>query len=296
MYDCVFKSIMKDERIAKTIFSALLKKEVTHVTVRPHEYSPRNTPSMFRMDFTATLREDDEHEDRIVQIALHKTWLGTDTLRCRQYLGAQYYNNTHKHEDDEKAPTYPSVAIYFLNHRIGHTHAPVIYLHHDAVDYNGEIIEGGTEEPLVKSLQPNSIIVQIPLLQGPIHNRLEKVLSVFHQSQAGGDTQQILHIDEAKYTDDEDLLYILYRLTAAAADPEMREDMNAEDIYYPPIEERDTVIMQREERLKAQEKLLSQQNTQLRNLAKALYDKGVTIEQISAIAAIPAEKVATLIL
>ena len=39
IYDSVFKYIMEDERIAKTILSALLKKEVVHVTVRPHEYS-----------------------------------------------------------------------------------------------------------------------------------------------------------------------------------------------------------------------------------------------------------------
>ena len=51
IYDSVFKYIMEDERIAKTMLSALLKKEVVHVTVRPHEYSntTRDTLSMFRM-------------------------------------------------------------------------------------------------------------------------------------------------------------------------------------------------------------------------------------------------------
>lgn len=39
IYDSVFKYIMEDERIAKTMLSALLKKEVVHVTVRPHEYA-----------------------------------------------------------------------------------------------------------------------------------------------------------------------------------------------------------------------------------------------------------------
>ena len=59
IYDSVFKYLMEDERIAKTILSALLKKEVIHVTVRPHEYSntTRDTLSMFRIDFAATVRE-----------------------------------------------------------------------------------------------------------------------------------------------------------------------------------------------------------------------------------------------
>ena len=49
IYDSVFKYIMEDERIAKTMLSALLKKEVVHVTVRPHEYSntTRDTLSCF---------------------------------------------------------------------------------------------------------------------------------------------------------------------------------------------------------------------------------------------------------
>ena len=96
IYDSVFKYIMEDERIAKTILSALLKKEVVHVTVRPHEYSntTRDTLSMFRIDFAATVREKEGNEikDRIVLIELQKTWLNTETLRFRQYLGAQYNN------------------------------------------------------------------------------------------------------------------------------------------------------------------------------------------------------------
>ena len=35
IYDIVFKYLMEDERIARTILSALLKTEVTHVEVRP---------------------------------------------------------------------------------------------------------------------------------------------------------------------------------------------------------------------------------------------------------------------
>jgi len=39
IYDIVFKYLMEDERIARTILSALLKVEVVKVEVRPHEYS-----------------------------------------------------------------------------------------------------------------------------------------------------------------------------------------------------------------------------------------------------------------
>ena len=39
IYDIVFKYLMEDERIARTILSALLKVDVIAVEVRPHEYS-----------------------------------------------------------------------------------------------------------------------------------------------------------------------------------------------------------------------------------------------------------------
>ena len=36
IYDTVFKYLMEDERIARTILSALLKENIVNVEVRPH--------------------------------------------------------------------------------------------------------------------------------------------------------------------------------------------------------------------------------------------------------------------
>ena len=299
IYDSVFKYIMEDERIAKTMLSALLKKEVVHVTVRPHEYSntTRDTLSMFRIDFAATVREreGDMEKDRVVLIELQKTWLNTETLRFRQYLGAQYSNKSNIREEDEKGFAYPMVAVYLLGHRVGNINEPIVYVNHDVFDYNGNIVKEGSEEPFVESLTHNSIIVQIPLLHGNVNNRLEKVLSVFDQTQVDGNTQQVLKIDEDKYADDNDMLYVLHKLTAAAANSEMRQDMNVEDEYYKAIEDRDTAIMQRDKILKEQEEQLSQQNEQLRNMAKALFASGMTEEQISEMTGINVENITKLL-
>ena len=285
IYDSVFKYIMEDERIAKTILSALLKKEVVHVTVRPHEYSntTRDTLSMFRIDFAATVREKEGNEikDRIVLIELQKTWLNTETLRFRQYLGAQYNNKNNIREADEKGFAYPMVAVYLLGHKVGNIKEPIVYVNHDVFDYNGNVVAEGNTEPFVESLTHNSIIVQIPRLQGNVNNRLEKVLSVFDQTNVEGDTQQVLKIDEDKYADDNDMMYVLHKLTAAAANSEMRQDMNVEDEFYKAIEDRDTAIMQRDKILKEQSEQLSQQSEQLKNMAKALSASGLSNEQIS---------------
>ena len=313
IYDSVFKYLMEDERIAKTMLSALLKKEVIHVTVRPHEYSntTRDTLSMFRIDFAATVREreGDGVRDRVVLIELQKTWLNTEMLRFRQYLGAQYSSRNNMQEPDGKGFAYPMVAVYLLGHKVGNIKEPIVYVNHDVFDYNGNGVEDGNIEPFVESLTHNSIIVQIPLLHGNVNNRLEKVLSVFDQTLVDGDTQQVLKIDEDKFADDNDMLYVLHKLTAAAANSEMRQDMNVEDEYYKAIEDRDTAIMQRDkmlkerdckmaqmderlsqqseqlsqqsEQLSQQSEQLSQQSEQLRNMAKALFANGLSVEQIS---------------
>ena len=320
IYDSVFKYIMEDERIAKTILSALLKKEVVHVTVRPHEYcnTTRDTLSMFRIDFAATVREKEGNEikDRIVLIELQKTWLNTETLRFRQYLGAQYNNKNNIREADEKGYAYPMVAVYLLGHKVGNIKEPIVYVNHDVFDYNGNVVAEGNAEPFVESLTHNSIIVQIPRLQGNVNNRLEKVLSVFDQTNVEGDTQQVLKIDEDKYADDNDMMYVLHKLTAAAANSEMRQDMNVEDEFYKAIEDRDTAIMQRDkilkeqseqisqqseqisqqsEQISQQSEQISQQSEQLKNMAKALSASGQSNEQISQMTGMSVAEIAHLL-
>ncbi len=285
IYDSVFKYIMSDERISKTIISALLKKDVVKVEMRPHEYvnATRDTLSMFRIDFAATVRErdaeDGELKDRVVLIELQKTWLDTETLRFRQYLGAQYSNKINIRDDSPKGFAYPMVAVYLLGHRVGDITEPVVYVNHDVYDYNGNVVADGKEEPFVESLTHDSIIVQIPRLKGRVNNRLEKVLSVFDQSKKDSADQQVLNIDEGKYEDDADMMYMLHRLTAAAADSEMRQDMNVEDEYYKAIEDRDTAIMQREKEIKKREEQIRKHEERLQQQNEILQQQGEQLQQ-----------------
>ena len=322
IYDSVFKYIMADERISKTILSALLKKEVVKVEMRPHEYvnATRDTLSMFRIDFAATVREKDtesnEFKDRVILIELQKTWLDTETLRFRQYLGAQYSNKLNIRSDSPKGFAYPMVAVYLLGHRVGDIKEPVVYVNHDVYDYNGKVVKDGKEEPFVESLTHNSIIVQIPRLKGRVNNRLEKVLSVFDQSRKDAEDKQVLNIDENKYEDDADMMYMLHRLTAAAADSEMRQDMNVEDEYYKAIEDRDTTIMkrekelkqkdeqlqqkseqlqQRDEQLQQKDEQLQQRDEQLKNIVKSLYANGMDTQQIAVMTGVSNDEVAAML-
>ena len=262
IYDSVFKYLVEDERIARTLISALLKREVVRVKVRPHEYANTNRDniSMFRIDFAATV-VDESGKEKLVLIELQKTWLNTETLRFRQYLGAQYANKDNiVRTDNPKGYAIPMITVYLLGHRVGEIEEPVLYVSHHSYDYDGNVVTVGMPDPFVESLVHDSIIVQIPLLRGQVNNRLEKVLSVFDQTRRDEYDSQVLDIEESEYEDDADMMYILRRLTAAAASARMRLDMDVEDEYYSAIEDRDTALMERERALQERD-LLSRRET-----------------------------------
>ena len=283
IYDSVFKYLMEDERIAKTLLSALLKKEVVAVEMRRNEYTNgvRDNISMFRIDFGAHVKEPDG-TIRLVLIELQKTWLETETLRFRQYLGAQYSNPENvPSENNKDGYAIPMVAIYLLGHRVGDINVPVLYVKHKAYDYDGNVVTDGIPDPFVESLIHDSIIVQIPLLHGQVNNRLEKVLSVFDQSQKNGSDRHVLNVNDTPFDDDDDMQYLLRRLLMAAANAQLRQDMNVEDEYFKALEDRDTALMIKDKQLAEQAEQLEQNKAQLRTMALLLSNSGMSVEEIA---------------
>jgi uncharacterized Zn ribbon protein len=293
IYDIVFKYLMEDERIARTILSALLKKDVVAVEVRPHEYSDetRDSLSVFRIDFGATIRESDGKE-HLILIELQKTWLDTETLRFRQYLGVHYSNPKNMLDS---CRSLPMVAVYLLGHKVGDVEEPVLYVSHQSFDYNNNIVTKGLPNPFVDSLTHDSIIVQIPRLHGHINNRLDMVLSIFDQTRRDVNDNRLLQIDDRAYANDADMERILHRLTMAAADADMRHKMNVEDEYYNAIEKRDTVILMKDRKIAEQQATLKEQESMLRSTIKLLLDAGMSPLQIASSLGVPIETVSRLI-
>ena len=280
IYDIVFKYLMEDERIARTILSALLKKEVIDVKIRRNEYSNtnRDSISIFRIDFGATILEDDG-SSRLILIELQKTWIETETLRFRQYLGVHYANPENILPESKEGYAIPMVTVYLLGHKVGDIEEPVLYVRRHAYDYNENLVTKGLPDPFVDSLTHDSIIVQIPRLHGQINNRLDKVLSIFDQSQHDGKNKQTLNIDEQLYANDDEMMRIVHRLTAAAANAQLRHEMNVEDEFFSAIEKRDTDIMLKDRRIAEQEATLKEQETTLKEQETTLKEQETTLKE-----------------
>ena len=188
---------------------------------------------------------------------------------------------------------------------MGDIEEPVLYVSHKSYDYNGAEVVKGLPDPFVDSLVHDSIIVQIPLLRGQVNNRLEKVLSVFDQTQKDRHNRQVLTLDEDLYAGDEDMMYILRRLLAAASDAKLRQDMNVEDEYFRAIENRDTAIMMRDKLIAEKDTQIAEKDTQiaeqsnqlaekdmlLRSMTRAMLNSGMTLEEVARSTGLSADRI-----
>ena len=279
IYDVVFKYMMEDERVAKLLLSALLQKEVLSLKMRRHEYTDMQQTriSLFRIDFSANVRNEDGSENLIL-IELQKTWLTTEALRFRQYLGTQYLNKENVLETkDDGGYGLPIVSIYILGHKLGDLTEPVVYVRRRYLDYDSNPIVDGVPDKFIESLTHDSIIVQIPYLKGRMRNRLERILNVFDQDYCMKDNDHLLEINEEVFHNDEQIL--VNRLVKAAVAPDVRRAMDVEDEILSEIEARDTTIMLKDKKIEEQNKAIEEQNKALEEQNKAIEEQNKVLEE-----------------
>lgn len=107
------------------------------------------------------------------------------------------------------------------------------------------------------------------------------MLSVFDQTNKEKDNRQMVELDEANYQDDADMQYILRQLALASTDTQIRQDMNAEDVYIQPLEDRDTAIMSRDKVIKEKDKQILQKDQQLSEQSLQLSEQSQQLSEQS---------------
>ena len=279
IYDSVFKFLMEDERAAKVLLSALLKREVRDLKMCRNEHTnvQQTRISLFRIDFSARIR-DAEGKERQVLIELQKTWLATETLRFRQYLGVQYLDKGNV-PSGGNAGGYglPIITIYILGHKLGDIREPVVYVRRRYLDYDSNEIEEGVPDPFIESLTHDSVIVQIPYLRGRARNHLERLLLVFDQDYRVDHNDHLLQINEEDLDSDSRLL--VARLAMAAVSPDIRQNMRVEDEFLSEIESRDTTIMLKNQEIEKNKQEIEKKDLEIEKSKQEIEKKDLEIER-----------------
>ena len=280
IYDVVFKYLMRDEKVAKLLLSAIIGKEVVSLEFRPteHHYPFREVLAVLRMDFSARI-QDAEGNQELVILELQKAKMASDIMRFRRYLGEQYSNKENVVREAAAEYPYrkalPILSIYFLGHTLAHVKAPVVKVNRAYIDAaTGEQIQ--EKEEFIESLTHDSIIIQIPYLKGRRRTELEKLLALFDQSAATYDPHFLI-VDEDKLP--ERYRPLLRRLQKAVADPVVRETMDGEDDIIEEIKDYQRLISAKEKVLEEQQKTIEESKKTIEESKKTIEESKKTIEE-----------------
>ena len=264
IYDVVFKYLMEDSKIAKLLISSIIKQEIEILEFRPQEFtaeieknkavtkkkkSKKKTEltffTVYRLDFSAKIKTP--VGEKIVLIEIQKAKFATDIMRFRKYLGSQYSNKENIYITEKDGKRHKKVceiiSIYFLGHELENIRGvPVIKSQKTYIDVSsGKVIK--EKEYFIDSLNHESYTIPIPELKEKRRNELEKLLSIFDQSNRTSD-QHILNVKEEDFP--EEYRDFIRRLQKAANEPEIRKKMDLEDEIIEELEERERELAMKE--------------------------------------------------
>ena len=195
IYDVVFKRMMENERVAKFFIGTLLDEAIEAVEVKPQEFTYTDELAglaVFRLDFLATIRTS-TGELKKVLIEIQKAKNQIDLMRFRNYLAEQY-----KKEDtinDEKVGL-PITTIYILGFKLPEILTPCIKVERNYKDLiNKTTLE--TKSDFVEKLTHDSYVVQVERITDRYQTILDKLLSVFEQTNFVDDKKIIKEFNHA---------------------------------------------------------------------------------------------------
>ena len=263
IYDVVFKKLMEDNRIAKFFTGTLLEQIIESVEVKPQEFTYSDELAglaVFRLDFLATVKTETGELKKIL-IEIQKAKNQIDLMRFRNYLGEQY-----KKEDtiNDKKVILPITTIYILGFLLPEIKEACIKVERNYRDLiSKKIID--TKSDFVEKLTHDSYIVQVGRITNRYQTRLDKLLSVFEQTNFLDDTKIT---KEFKHdTDIEEVKIITDILHYSGTDPVEKKKLEIEQEAWR------TVDAMYEERA---EKLIQELN----DSKKALTEKDLIIEEL----------------
>ena len=224
IYDVVFKRLMEDNRIAKFFISTLLEQNIESVEVKPQEFTYTNeltALAVFRLDFVATVRTETGELIKIL-IEIQKAKNLYDLMRFRNYLAEQY-----KKEDiiGNKKVILPITTIYILGFELPEIETSCLKIGRNYQDLvNKQIIH--TKSDFIEKLTHDCYVVQVERITGRYQTQLDKLLSVFEQTNFVDDLKitKEFHHD----TDIEEVKMITDILHYSCTDPTEKKKIETE--------------------------------------------------------------------
>lgn len=180
IYDVVFKKMMENDKVAKFFIGTLLEQTIESVEVKPQEFTYSDELAglaVFRLDFIATVKTE-TGELKKVLIEIQKAKNKIDLMRFRNYLAEQY-----KKEDEINGEKIilPITTIYIIGFKIPEITSACLKVERNYKDLvNNSRIE--TKSDFIEKLTHDSYVVQVERITNKYQTKLDKLLSLFEQT------------------------------------------------------------------------------------------------------------------
>jgi hypothetical protein len=224
IYDVVFKKMMENDRVAKFFIGTLLEENIETVEVRPQEFTYTDelaALAVFRLDFIATIKTETGVFKKIL-IEIQKARNLIDLMRFRNYLAEQY-----KKEDiiNGEKVVLPITTIYILGFKLPEIITPCLKVERNYKD----LIDKKTvdlKNDFIEKLTHDSFIVQVDRITDRYQTRLDKLLSIFEQTNFIDDKKIIKEFNHE--TDTEDIRITTDILHFAGTNPAEKKKIETE--------------------------------------------------------------------
>ncbi len=322
LYDVVFKYLMEDNESAKILISTLINEKITKLVFEPisHAEKIKNTENeqeikLFHLDFTATIEKPDGSEE-IVMIEIQKASLGSDIFRFKRYISANFQRKREIEIINPETQVVEKIhspirllPIFILNFRIENEINDLIIktnrtkmgvFREKALQKNNEFIDHLSFDMWVVQLPNLSKISLSEYAQDEYKSKLYTLLKLFDQTAKKTDSSHRLLF--LRHTFPAFLQRLINRLKSAEAEnPDLEEQMHAEDEYLAElvkrdnlinfykekwqkgqvlIEEKEQAILEKEQAILEKEQAILEKDRLILDLAKSLKEVGFSIEQI----------------
>jgi len=280
LYDTVFKFLMEDLTIAKSLISVIIGEEIIELEAKPQEqttFSNKYLLTVFRLDFKAIIKTNNGSKRKVL-IELQKSNNAFDIMRFRHYLGSNYSNID---EINGVKTILPIVPIYLLGFDLS-IHRPVLKIGRQYQDVTtGEIIN--QKDSFIENLSHDCFVVQIPNLPTETKSKLEKILSIFNQKWVfDKDNQWLLKFNSDN--NDEDVQRILRRLSMAVESDEVREQIRIEETFDESMDralrEKEILIEQKEAVIEQKEAVIEQKEAVIEQKEAVIEQKDIELEKL----------------
>ena len=291
IYDVVFKRLMENDKVAKFFIGTLLEQTIENIEVKPQEFTYVDELAglaVFRLDFIATIKTQTGDYKKIL-IEIQKARNQIDLMRFRNYLAEQY-----KKEDaikDQKV-ILPITTIYILGFKLPEIETPCLKVERNYKDLiNKSTLT--TKSDFVEKLTHDSFIVQVNRITNRYQTRLDKLLSIFEQTNFVDDKQIIKQFNHP--TDIDEIREATTILHYSGTDPDEKKKIEIEQEAWRTVNamfenekkeflkiltEKEQALTEKEQALTEKDQALTMKEQALKEKDQALTEKDKLIEEL----------------